>query len=150
PANRCRVVEQCSNFRSHPFRCGSGVLESAVPHGDRIPGALEGVASAGVSFHDLGRLSGSLRDRYLGPRPLIEDNSVRSARSNLVTATLGYDITRHYRMIVDGLNLLNARVSDVDYYYASRLPGEPLGGVNDIHTHPVEPRTLRLRFEAAF
>jgi len=53
-------------------------------------------------------------------------------------------------MIVDGLNLLNARVSDVDYYYASRLPGEPLGGVNDIHTHPVEPRTLRLRFEAAF
>ena len=95
-------------------------------------------------------MSGSLRDRYLGPRPLIEDNSVRSARSGLVTATLGYDITRHYRVIVDGLNLLNARVSDVDYYYASRLPGEPLGGVNDIHTHPVEPRTLRLRFEAAF
>jgi len=32
----------------------------------------------------------------------------------------------------------------VDYYYASRLPGEPEGGINDIHTHPVSPRSARL------
>jgi len=86
----------------------------------------------------------------IGPRPLIENNSVRSARENLVTGTLGYAITSHYRLMIEGLNLLNARVSDIDYYYTSRLPDEPLAGVNDIHTHPVEPRAIRLRFEAAF
>ena len=120
------------------------------PIGDRIPGALEGVVSSGLSVYDLGRFSGSLRYRYLGPRPLIEDNSVRSEASNAVTASLGYAITARVRFVVEGLNLMNARVSDIDYYYASRLPGEPLAGVNDVHTHPVEPRAIRLRFEATF
>ena len=41
-------------------------------------------------------------------------------------------------------NLLDAKVSDIDYYFASRLPGEPLGGVEDIHVHPAVPRTLRV------
>jgi hypothetical protein len=44
----------------------------------------------------------------------------------------------------DVFNALNSTASDIDYYYTSRLPGEPLGGVNDIHTHPMPPRTLRL------
>ena len=41
-------------------------------------------------------------------------------------------------------NLLDAKVSDIDYYFASRLPGEPLGGVDDIHVHPAVPRTFRV------
>ena len=85
-----------------------------------------------------------------GRRPLLEDNSVRSKSSNLVTASLGYAITRRYRFVVEGLNLLNATVSDIDYYYASRLPGDSAHGVNDTHFHPVEPRAIRLRFEAMF
>ena len=51
---------------------------------------------------------------------------------------------------VDIFNLLNARDSDIDYYYASRLPGEPAGGVNDIHSHPALPRTVRVGFSVAF
>jgi hypothetical protein len=39
---------------------------------------------------------------------------------------------------------LNARASDIDYFYASRLPGEPMEGVEDIHTHPTLPRTARV------
>ena len=42
----------------------------------------------------------------------------------------------------DVFNLLNEHVSDIDYYFASRLPGEPLAGVDDIHFHPAVPRTL--------
>jgi hypothetical protein len=118
--------------------------------GDRIPGAVEGVVSSGISAYDLGRFSGSLRYRYLGPRPLIEDNSVHSRTSNLVTASLGYALTPRYRFVVEGLNVLNSKVSDIDYYYTSRLPGEPVGGVTDSHLHPVEPRAIRLRFQATF
>jgi hypothetical protein len=29
-------------------------------------------------------------------------------------------------------------------WYASRLPGEPAGGVEDYHFHPIEPRNARL------
>jgi hypothetical protein len=40
-------------------------------------------------------------------------------------------------------NLFDREVSDIDYFYASRLPGEPADGVEDRHFHPVEPRTVR-------
>ena len=41
-------------------------------------------------------------------------------------------------------NLFDRQASGIDYCYASRLRGEPAGGVADIHSHPVEPRSLRL------
>jgi hypothetical protein len=41
-------------------------------------------------------------------------------------------------------NLFDRDASDIDYYYASRLPGEPVDGVEDRHFHPVEPRNVRL------
>ena len=106
--------------------------------------------SSGISAYDLGRFDGSIRYRYLGPRTLVEDDSIRSRASSLVQANVGYAITPRYKLVVEGLNLLNAHVADIDYYYASRLPGEPLDGVNDIHTHPVEPRSVRVRFQVSF
>jgi carboxypeptidase family protein/TonB-dependent receptor-like protein len=120
------------------------------PAGDRIPGAVEGVASAGVTVDDRGRFSGSLRLRYFGPRPLVEDNSVRSQASATLNARLSWRLSSRYLLAADVFNLTDAAVSDVDYYYASRLPGEPAGGVNDVHTHPLESRSFRLSLTAAF
>ncbi len=42
------------------------------------------------------------------------------------------------------LNVFDSRGDDIDYYYVSRLPGEPAAGVGDQHFHPVEPRQLRV------
>jgi hypothetical protein len=119
-------------------------LRDFDPVGDRIPGAVETVVSAGVSVEDVSGLSGSLRLRYFGPRPLIEDNSVRSKSSTLVNAQIGHGLGHGARLALDVFNVFNASVSDIDYYYASRLPGEPAAGVNDIHTHPSEPRSARV------
>jgi hypothetical protein len=63
---------------------------------------------------------------------------------------VGYKLTRNVRLGVDVFNLLNARDSDIDYFYASRLPGEPLGGVDDIHFHPALPRTTRVLLIVGF
>ena len=41
-------------------------------------------------------------------------------------------------------------VSDIDYYFTSRLHGEPLAGVDDIHFHPAVPRTIRLAATITF
>jgi outer membrane receptor protein involved in Fe transport len=120
------------------------------PAGDRIPGAVEGVASAGLTADGNAPLSGSLRLRYFGPRPLIEDNSVRSKASTTLNARVGYKLSRRYGLAVDVFNLTNAKVSDIDYFYASRLPGEPREGVDDVHTHPLEPFTVRASFSLSF
>jgi outer membrane receptor protein involved in Fe transport len=120
------------------------------PVGDRIPGAVEGVASAGVALQGRGPLRGSLRLRYFGPRPLVEDDRVRSKASTTLNALASYRITPRYTLDLELFNLTNARVSDIDYYYASRLPGEPPGGVSDIHTHPLEPITVRVALTASF
>jgi len=117
--------------------------------GDRIPGAVEGVASVGLSLN-CGRFSGELRDRYFGPRPLLEDDSVRSNASNTVNGRVAYAVTPRVRISADMLNIFNAQVSDVDYYYTSRLPGEPADGVAGIHFHPMEKRAMRVGVRTSF
>jgi outer membrane receptor protein involved in Fe transport len=114
------------------------------PVGDHIPGAVEGVVSAGVSFDHVGNYFGGLRLRYFGPRPLIEDDSVRSHSSSLLNARAGYHFANGLDLRLDVFNLLNRQVSDIDYFYASRLPGEPAQGVDDVHFHPAESRSTRL------
>jgi outer membrane receptor protein involved in Fe transport len=108
------------------------------------------VASVGASIDNLAGFLGSLRLRYFGSRPLIEDNSVRSQSSTTVDARVGYQFFKTWRVLVDVFNLFNAKVSDIDYFYTSRLKGEPLSGVDDIHTHPAEPLEVRVTVAASF
>lgn len=111
------------------------------PAGSYIPGSISRTASLGVSG-TAGAWSGGLRLRYFGPRALLEDDSVRSPASTLLNMKLGYRLAPNLKLTVEVLNLLDRRASDIDYYYASQLPGEP-APVADIHTHPAEMRTLR-------
>jgi len=120
------------------------------PVGDDIPGSVETVVSAGVTVDSLRNFIGSARLRYFGPRPLIEDNSVRSSATSLVNLEGGYKFSKSVKVVVDVFNLFNAADSDIDYYYTSRLPGEPLDGINDIHLHPTLPRTARVNLVVGF
>ena len=118
--------------------------------GQHIPGAIKHVLQAGVSAELNNGLFANARLRYFGKRPLIEDNSVQSDSTTLVNLRVGYqfdDIT----LKLDVLNALDSDDHDIDYYYASRLAGELAGdGVDDIHFHIIEPRTLRLSVSTAF
>jgi outer membrane receptor protein involved in Fe transport len=120
------------------------------PAGNYVPEALDQVASFGMTVKDIGRWFGGLELRYFGQRPLIEDNSVRSAATTLAYGRVGYQLSRRTKLTLDGFNLFNRRASDIDYYYSSRLAGEPAEGVSDVHFHPVEPRTLRLTLSHTF
>jgi outer membrane receptor protein involved in Fe transport len=122
-----------------------------APEGDHIPGSLETVVAAGISVHDIwGGLFGSVRVRYFGPRSLIEDDSVRSPSTTIVNAQVGYKFNETWTATVDLLNLLDERSSDIDYFYTSRLRGEPEEGADDIHTHPNEPLSVRFTVSARF
>jgi outer membrane receptor protein involved in Fe transport len=91
-----------------------------------------------------------VRWRYFGPRALIEDNSVRSKATSLINVQGGYQLAKNVKLTLDVFNLLNAADSDIGYYYVSRLPGESLAGVSDIHFHPTLPRTARVRLSVGF
>jgi hypothetical protein len=111
---------------------------------DHIPGALERVVAAGVTWSWPGRGPfTAVRLRHFGSYPLIEDNSVRAGATTLLNADAGWVLASGLRLQLSVLNLLDARDADIQYYYTSRLPGEPTGGVDDVHFHPVEPRQVR-------
>ncbi len=120
------------------------------PVGDFVPGAVATVVSAGATVDSVRNIFGSVRWRYFGPRPLLEDNSRRSDATSLVNLEAGYKLTKSIRIALDVFNLFNARHSDIDYFYTSRLPGEPFGGVDDIHFHPTLPRTARVSVMVGF
>jgi len=120
------------------------------PAGDRIPGAPAWIASGAVVLGGDTGWFGALKARYFGPRPLIEDDSVRSLSSLIFNARAGYRFDNGLRVQLDVLNLFNAQTNQIEYYYLSRLPGEPIGGVADRHVHPAEPRAVRLTLAARF
>ena len=119
------------------------------PAGDRIPGAVEGVASIALAFDKLGPYFGALQLRYFGPRPLVEDNSVRSASTATLNGRIGYRIGANTKIELEGYNLTNRKASAIDYYYGSQLKGEASPAA-DIHFHPIESRTFRLNLVHRF
>jgi hypothetical protein len=110
----------------------------------RIPGALENVIAAGIGYVPEGDGPlGALRLRRFGSYPLVEDDSERARASSLLNLNLGYRLGGA-RLDAAVLNLLDEEHSDIQYFYTSRLAGEPAGGVDDLHFHPAEPRQLRV------
>ena len=114
------------------------------PAGPRVPGAVERVVAGGVVVENAGPVFGSLRVRHFGARDLIEDGSVRSDPATIVNLQTGVAVSPRARIHVDVFNLMNRKVSDIDYFYRSRLPGEGADGVDDVHFHPALPRSIRI------
>jgi hypothetical protein len=118
--------------------------------GNFIPGAPAWIASGAITLGSETGWFGALKARYFGPRPLIEDDSVRSLASLIFNARAGYRFENGLKLQLDVLNLFNARTNQIEYYYLSRLPGEPIGGFADRHVHPAEPLAVRLTLAGRF
>jgi hypothetical protein len=119
-----------------------------APEGDYIPGAVEGVASVAAIVDDGGTYSGSLQLRHFGPRPLTEDNTLRSDGTTTLNGRVSYRVNHDTRLELIGFNLLNSKHSAIDYavdnYYF------PAGSTNQQNAgpyrvfHPIEPINFRL------
>jgi hypothetical protein len=120
------------------------------PAGDFVSGALDRVVSAGVTVEPKRSIFGSLRLRHFGPRALIEDGSVMAKSTTLWNGEVGYRLTSKARLVLEVFNIFDAEASDIDYYYTSRLPGEPAEGIDDIHMHPALPRSAWFGIQVAF
>jgi hypothetical protein len=137
--------------------------------GNYVPGAPNMIASAGIELGEKTGLYGGLKLRYLGPRPLTEDNAFVSPATALLDGRVGFRWGNGWRIQLDGFNLTNSRTDQISYAYgsliktdslfamcfpASGMPTAPAAvcqnGVMDRVLHPVEPLALRLTLAATF
>ncbi|MEM7765734.1 MAG: TonB-dependent receptor [Pseudomonadota bacterium] len=117
-------------------------FRNAPASANHIPGAIESNFTMGLNAAWRNGLSASVRLRHLGEAPLTEDNSVRAETSTSLHVGAAYRRGRtEWRL--DVFNALDSDDNDISYYYASRLSGEAGAGVEDIHFHPLEPRSVR-------
>jgi hypothetical protein len=63
---------------------------------------------------------------------------------------VGYRLSNRARLVLEVFNIFDAKASDIDYFYTSRLPGEPDAGIDDIHTHPALPRSAWFGIQVGF
>ena len=131
---------------------GSTARYVGLPEGENyVPGALESSGEFGVSaiFPDFNMAA---RVRYLGPHALIEDNSVRGEDTLLVNLRAAWTPQNFggFELYGELLNALDSEADDIDYYYATRLPGEPLEGVEGRNSRIVEPRQFRIGLKKTF
>ena len=158
PGSRRLGVEWTNYWR--PTNWFSFDTEVALTHGrlldsgnaDRIPSSVPVMLAAGINLGAQGNDDGvfaNIRARAFDRRPLTEDNSVKGRASFLVNAGIGYR-KQQWEAAVECINIFDRQDNDIEYFYASRLRGEPEEGVEDIHFHPTEPRMFRVRFTYRF
>ncbi len=118
--------------------------------GKYVDGSLPFVASAGISYAPAQTgFHGALRYRHFAARVLDSFAQQEARATSLVNLGLGYRWAQ-WSLGLDILNLFDSADHDIDYLYPSRLPGEADEGSEDLHFHPVEPRSLRVRLQASF
>jgi hypothetical protein len=120
-----------------------------TPAGQYLPNAPQEVAALAVEINRGGGWFGGAHVRYFGATPLTQDDTVRSRPSLQVNAEAGYRFSPALRGTLSVFNLLDRRDNDIEYYYASRLRFEP-APLDDLHFHPMEPRSVRASLSYQF
>ncbi|GAA0556822.1 TonB-dependent receptor [Rheinheimera aquimaris] len=123
--------------------------QNSPEEGNYVDGALPVVASLGVIYKADSPWQLSLRLRHFGKRTLDSYNRQRSGTSTVLNGGYQYQ-WQNWQLGFELLNLLDSNDSDIDYFYASRLTDEPAEGVEDRHSHPMEPRSARLTIRYQF
>jgi outer membrane receptor protein involved in Fe transport len=115
-----------------------------------LPNAPFATGSFNAYVKNLGPWSGGLEYRYLGAFPLSSDDRVQGHGYGEWNADAHYAFGDGWKVGLGVYNLLNLRADAAEFWYLDRLPGEPGGGVADLHIHPLEPRSLRCTVSKAF
>ena len=101
------------------------------------------MASVAAIIDNQGPYSGSLQLRYFGPRPLTEDNTLRSNSTATVNGKLGYKVNKDTKIELVGFNLLNSEHSAIDYAVDSYTNKDGVQSSGRVF-HPIEPRSFRV------
>jgi len=93
---------------------------------------------------------GGLEYRYLGREPLTPDDQIQSHGYGEWNGDVWFAFAEGWRVGLGLYNILDHRADAAEFWYVDRLQGEPAEGVADLHTHPIEPRAVRLTLSKTF
>jgi outer membrane receptor protein involved in Fe transport len=129
---------------------GSHARSQDSPGAEFIPGAIESAGELGISAVQP-RWEASVRVRYLGPYPLIEDNSLRASSESVINLRGAWKFP-HLTVYAELLNVLNDDGKDIVYYYPTHVEGlDPAGvEVDGRVSRAEEPRTVRAGIKYQF
>lgn len=116
---------------------------NAGTHANHVPNSVGRVVTAGISVDHPSGAFGAVRVRHFGAVPLEETGTHEAGSTTIVNLGMGWRWRDVFRVSFDILNLADSHDFDIAYFYPSRLPGEPEGGIGDVHFHPVLPRQFR-------
>lgn len=114
-----------------------------------IPNAPAYIGSFGVLVDHLGPWFGGAELRWLGPYPLLADNSLTSPGYKEVNLTVGYKINERLKIELSIFNLFNSQAYAMQYAYEYQVSptAAPQTGAT---YHPLEPLSARLTLTAYF
>ena len=118
--------------------------------GRYIEGSVEQAGELGFSILR-GPWEVSSRLRYLGPYPLLPDDSQRASAQKVVNLRAAWK-SAHVLLYGEWLNVFDNAGKDITYYYPTHFTGfDPPGvEVNGRVSRPAEPRTLRAGIQYRF
>jgi outer membrane receptor protein involved in Fe transport len=125
-----------------------GRFKDAPPGEDYIPNAPDAAGELGIAaiFDDY---EASARIRYHGAYPLTEDNSEREEGHAIVNFRFAWT-PGPWTLFAELLNAFDQKGKDISYFYTSRLPGEPVEGIDGRLSRAAEPRSVRVGLKYQF
>ena len=154
---RSRRIGSEASFRYQPlpyfwldtdFNYSFGTLLDAPKNQNKIPSAPRFTSTGGATLRLQNGITTSLRYRYLGERPLIEDASV-IAQDYFITDFVVNYTTSKYQIGASVENLFDNQWREAIFYDSSQLQGEP-EPVDDVHFTPGTPFLAKLSFTYFF
>lgn len=122
--------------------------DSLQGEGNKVEGSVPTVISAGVGWKPTSNWETNIRLRHFSSRLLDSYGEKKSDPFNVVNFGLGYK-KGDWKYGLSVLNLFNSDDQDIAYYYESRISNS-VNSREDIHSHPIEPRTVRLSMRYSF
>jgi outer membrane receptor protein involved in Fe transport len=114
-----------------------------------IPNAPAYIGSFGLLIDHLGPWFGGAELRWLGPYPLLADNSLRSPGYKEVNLVVGYKINDHLKVQLSVFNLFNTNAYAMQYAYEYQVSPTAAPETGATY-HPLEPLSARLTLTAYF
>jgi outer membrane receptor protein involved in Fe transport len=113
-----------------------------VKSGEAVPLAPRFLAYGGFTARHPSGIEGRIQMRSVGDR-WGDEQRVSTIHGYTIFDLLAKYKWDRYEFLFSIINLANKKWRAAQFFHESRLPGEPPGGVNDIHFTPGEPLTIK-------
>jgi outer membrane receptor protein involved in Fe transport len=127
-------------FSKARYNADPATLANFGLDGPFIANAPSFIGSFGILVDNLGPWFAGLQWRDLGAYPISDgDEFPQDKGYSEINLDVGYKFNAHLKAQLTVFNLTNTKANAAAYFYASRLPGEPAEGIEDMQVHPLEP-----------